>query len=438
MRTELAPRAIGSRSSVTNRSARAPAAPCAAASSLGAAGAHLSGTQGWCGRPANQSVPANWPRLTESRGRPGLDLALAGACWRANWPKPLGGCYPHRREHEGVDARVKGVRARGHLGAAWEGVAHEDARRGARARATGRRAGAPARVGSHHATAGPHHRSAVHALEWEPGARRTPRRARIEQARLRHASARLELMVLASPPRPFSRRRRRQPLPSAQRQRRAGIPLQPPAPPRGSPEVELLLGSQRGEHVGVLASAPRRQGGGAAHEVGRKRAAEAAEEEGAAALRVAEQEEVGEQPVGDHGVHGDARWRALVRASAAQNRACQDDAMAGRSPRVRVHSRHARWHLYTQTLRITQRGCSLRVPSFILPLSAGRPLEVAPLCSMLRSGTRRLFIRLTAVRPVQPTMPGLLCLSVQPVRLFQPERRTLRARPALWHGRALR
>ena len=76
-----------------------------------------------------------------------------------------------------------------------------------------------------------------------------------------------------------------------------------------------------------------------------------------------------------------------------------------------VTTTHARWHLYTQTLRITHRGCSLRVPSFILPLSAGRPLEVAPLCSMLRSGTRRLFIRLTAVLPVQRTMPGLLCLS---------------------------
>ena len=60
----------------------------------------------------------------------------------------------------------------------------------------------------------------------------------------------------------------------------------------------------------MLASAPRRQGGGAAHEIGRKRAAEAAEEEGAAALRVAEQEEVGEQPVGDHGVHGVGLGRA--------------------------------------------------------------------------------------------------------------------------------
>ena len=154
---------------------------------------------------------------------------------------------------------------------------------------------APARVRPHHAAARPHHRRAVHALEWEAGARGALRRARIEQARLRHALARLELTVLASPPRPLSRQPR-QPLPSAQRQRRAGIPLQPPALPRGSPEVELLLGPQRGEHVRMLASAPRGQGGGAAHEVRRERAAEAAEEEGAAALRVAEQEEVGEQP----------------------------------------------------------------------------------------------------------------------------------------------
>ena len=27
-----------------------------------------------------------------------------------------------------------------------------------------------------------------------------------------------------------------------------------------------------------------------------------------------------------------------------------------------VTTTHARWHLYTQTLRITHRGCSLRVP----------------------------------------------------------------------------
>ena len=63
----------------------------------------------------------------------------------------------------------------------------------------------------------------------------------------------------------------------------------------------------------MLASAPRRQGGGAAHEVGRKRAAEAAEEERAAALGVTEQEEVGEQPVGDHGVHGVGLGRRRVR-----------------------------------------------------------------------------------------------------------------------------
>ena len=65
----------------------------------------------------------------------------------------------------------------------------------------------------------------------------------------------------------------------------------------------------------MLASAPRRQGGGAAHEVGRKRAPEAAEEESAAALRVTEQKEVGEQPVGDHGVHGVQAWNPTRAAS---------------------------------------------------------------------------------------------------------------------------
>ena len=53
----------------------------------------------------------------------------------------------------------------------------------------------------------------------------------------------------------------------------------------------------------MLTSAPR-LGGGAAHQAGGKRAAEAAEKCGAAALRVAEQEEVGEQAVSEHSVHG--------------------------------------------------------------------------------------------------------------------------------------
>jgi hypothetical protein len=56
------------------------------------------------GTQAVQKTRPVWPWWSaEAEGRSGPDLALGGACWSASWPKPSGGCYPHRH------ADAKGV-----------------------------------------------------------------------------------------------------------------------------------------------------------------------------------------------------------------------------------------------------------------------------------------------------------------------------------------
>ena len=49
--------------------------------------------------PASQNMSANWPSWPRSRLKAALLSLICGAgvaCWRANWPKALGDCFPYR------------------------------------------------------------------------------------------------------------------------------------------------------------------------------------------------------------------------------------------------------------------------------------------------------------------------------------------------------